>query len=250
MRTSFVSLSFAVLLVITGCSDNHTTSSGSGSNMDINLGRSDLSVPTAEGGMIYVSYEGSGTAGNPVVLEVKIRDANNTPLPGTVHWQDNTDDRVFNGTVLTHVYEVPGEYRIAIVPDGGEKVVVTPGGSNFSISSSTTEATPAANATTLSGCSRVFPNTDSISAASTKTVSTFLGSGSHELIYSILCGSTAVVTSAPVSTTLPEVEFVLGGPADSKTPGCSASDGTFSIKAESSTTGEIAMCTWTIIDPL
>ncbi|NKB64155.1 MAG: hypothetical protein GKR95_19255 [Gammaproteobacteria bacterium] len=129
--------------VIVGCNGTNTSSSsGSGGSTDLAYSK-DVTVRITtgayEGGHIYVWYHGSGTSSDPLVVKVNIRDANNNPLPGTIHWQDNTDDRVFNGTMLPHVYESNGNYQIAIEPDGGEKVTTFTEGTTITVSESSEE---------------------------------------------------------------------------------------------------------------
>ena len=142
-------LSLLMSIFIIGCSNTSSTTSGTGAaNSGPTYGKTTITVNTAEGGVIHFVHSGSGTSDDPIIAQVFIRDASNNPIPGTVHWQDGTADRVFNGTVLTHVYGSPGAFTVAIQPDGGEKITINPGGTTFSVPEPTPEPEPVA-ATTI-----------------------------------------------------------------------------------------------------
>ncbi|NKB77691.1 MAG: hypothetical protein GKR96_11790 [Gammaproteobacteria bacterium] len=123
-------------IVLVGCNETNTSSStGNGGgevfvysrNIVVSASGTDITIPTSAGGNLYVWYSGGGTSSDPLIMKVNIRDMNNNPIAGTIHWQDNTDDRVYNGSMFAHVYHTAGNYRIAVELDGGEKIPITAG---------------------------------------------------------------------------------------------------------------------------
>ena len=114
---------FAALAVVTlaigGCGQSGDTQSGS--HVDF---AADATVRTTSGETIYASYDSTGVQNSAISLQVWIRNADNSPVPGTVHFGDNTAARVFNGTELTHIYYEAGVFQLAAVPDGGAAAVI------------------------------------------------------------------------------------------------------------------------------
>ena len=102
-----------------GCGPSGNTQSGG--SLDFSA---KAVVSTTTGQTVYADYDSTGVQNSAVNIQVRVRDSDNVPVPGTLHFGDNTDARVFNGTKLTHIYYKEGTYQLAVVPDGGAAAVI------------------------------------------------------------------------------------------------------------------------------
>ena len=265
MDTFFRTLKFSITSLLTisliGCSSPSATTSGSGQGIGHNKspapGAITITAPTSENGMIYVTHSGTGTSADPIIMEVKIRDANNTPIPGTVHWGDFTDDRVYNGTVLTHVYEQPGSYTIAIVPDGGEKIVISPDGfrPTFTVPDSTSTLSGTSNGSdnsssgevTVFGCSSsTFTINPSTTLVPYSITSPAAGPGTYstDLIPSCSDGEEYGLLR-DIDLPYPSTSSNIVGPANARI--CRTPGQIYTLTITIRETGEFATCSWTVV---
>ncbi len=111
----------SIILILAGCSDDSDTSTG-GDSADVT--ENGGAIITNEGGLLLVEVEDQATAGSTINLRYILRDAAGLDQPGTLFWNDNTSSRIRGTGSINHIYREPGTYRIAIQPDGGERVVV------------------------------------------------------------------------------------------------------------------------------
>ena len=258
LRILVFSITSLLTISLIGCNSPSATTSGSGQGTGHHKspapGATTLTAPTNENGMIYVTHSGTGTSADPIIMEVKIRDANNTPIPGTVHWGDFTDDRVYNGTILTHVYEKPGSYTIAIVPDGGEKVVISPDGfrSTFTVPDSTSTLPSTSNDSSFGGVTVFACSSDTSTVTPSTTLLSFsitspaAGPGTYPTDMVPSCSDGGVYDSLwNIFFTYPASSSGIVGPANAGI--CTTPGQIYTLTITIRDTGESATCSWTVI---
>lgn len=112
--------SISILLVLAGCGDRADTSSGSGAEIP----SEENTITTDSGGLIEVVHDDEAAVNSIIRLRYVVRDSVGEDQSGTLFWDDNSSSRVRGSGLINHIYRAPGTYRIAIQPDGEEKLVV------------------------------------------------------------------------------------------------------------------------------
>jgi len=110
-----------VVLMLAGCGDSNDTSSG-GDSADVS--ENDDGVATDSGGVILAVSEDKALTNDVINLRYTVRNAAGEDQAGTLFWDDNSSSRVSGNGTLNHIYRAPGTYRIAIEPDGEERMIV------------------------------------------------------------------------------------------------------------------------------
>ena len=125
MKALLCSAVVSLFFLVAGCGGSNPTSSGSGQGA--NLNRTETSIETGDGGVIYFVYLNAGTVGEVMTVQARFREDGVIPgaSTGTLHWGDLTQSRVRDGVNASHIYRAAGTFRIVLqLDDTAERFVV------------------------------------------------------------------------------------------------------------------------------
>jgi len=109
------------LMSLAGCGDRKSTETGGGA---VDVSKTEVPLTTKSGNLVTVTYDASLNPADVMKFTYSVKTETGEPLSATVHWGDNSDQRIKGEGTTHHRYVANGKYQIAIQPDKDEKVAV------------------------------------------------------------------------------------------------------------------------------